>query len=85
MNLRPSAFNAAHLAFLDQLTESIGIVINTIEAKMRTEDLLTQSQSLAQELQTRQEELQHTNEDGSKKPDSSAQQNARGRTQEPGN
>ena len=52
-----------HQAFLDQLTESIGIVINTIEANMRTEDLLTQSQSLAQELQSRQQELQQTNEE----------------------
>ena len=31
-----------HIAFLDQLTESIGIVLNTIEANMRTEDLLAQ-------------------------------------------
>ena len=43
-------FNPVHQAFLDQLTESIGIVINTIEANMRTEDLLKQSQSLAEEL-----------------------------------
>ena len=56
-------FNPAHQAFLDQLTESIGIVINTIEANTRTEDLLTQSQSLAQELQSRQQELQQTNEE----------------------
>jgi len=56
-------FNPAHQAFLDQLTESIGIVINTISANMRTEDLLTQSQSLAQELQNRQQELQTTNEE----------------------
>ncbi|WP_353506604.1 HAMP domain-containing protein [Variovorax flavidus] len=56
-------FNPAHQAFLDQLTESIGIVINTISANMRTEDLLTQSQSLAQELQNRQQELQQTNEE----------------------
>ena len=41
-------FNPTHQAFLDQLTESIGIVLNTIEANMRTEDLLKQSQSLAQ-------------------------------------
>ncbi|WP_250504050.1 HAMP domain-containing protein [Caballeronia sp. AZ7_KS35] len=54
-------FNSTHLAFLDQLTESIGIVINTIEANTRTEDLLKQSQSLAHELQSRQEELQQTN------------------------
>jgi signal transduction histidine kinase/CheY-like chemotaxis protein/HAMP domain-containing protein len=54
-------FNPTHQAFLDQLTESIGIVLNTIEANMRTENLLKQSQSLAQELQSRQEELQQTN------------------------
>ncbi len=56
-------FNPSHQQFLDQLAESIGIVINTIEANMRTEDLLTQSQSLAQELQSRQQELQQTNEE----------------------
>ncbi len=33
-------FNPAHQAFLDQLTESIGIVIHTIEANTRTENLL---------------------------------------------
>ena len=57
------SFHSAHQAFLDQLTESIGIVINTIEANMRTENLLKQSQSLANELQSRQEELQKTNEE----------------------
>jgi signal transduction histidine kinase/HAMP domain-containing protein/DNA-binding response OmpR family regulator len=56
-------FNPTHQAFLDQLMESIGIVINTIEANMRTEDLLAQSQSLAQELQSRQQELQQTNQE----------------------
>src|SRR5687767_12363068 len=54
-------FSATHETFLDQLTESIGIVLNTIEANMRTEDLLKQSQSLARELQSQQEELQQTN------------------------
>ena len=56
-------FSPVHEAFLDQLTESIGIVINTIEANTRTEDLLAQSQSLAQELQSRQLELQQTNQE----------------------
>jgi uncharacterized protein YoxC len=56
-------FNPTHQALLDQLTESIGIVINTIEANMRTEDLLKQSQSLAEELQSRQQELQQTNQE----------------------
>jgi HAMP domain-containing protein/signal transduction histidine kinase/CheY-like chemotaxis protein len=54
-------FSPTHHAFLDQLTESIGIVLNTIEANMRTEDLLKQSQSLARELQSQQQELQQTN------------------------
>jgi signal transduction histidine kinase/ActR/RegA family two-component response regulator len=54
-------FNSTHQAFLDQLAESIGIVLNTIEATTRTENLLKQSQSLATELQKGQEELQKTN------------------------
>ncbi|TFZ08271.1 HAMP domain-containing protein [Ramlibacter humi] len=68
-------FNPTHQQFLDQLTESIGIVINTIEANMRTEDLLTQSQSLAQELQSRQQELQQTNEELQEKARLLAHQN----------
>ncbi|RDU99615.1 response regulator [Trinickia dinghuensis] len=68
-------FNPIHLAFLDQLTESIGIVINTIEANTRTEDLLKQSQSLAHELQSRQEELQQTNEELQEKARLLAHQN----------
>jgi signal transduction histidine kinase/DNA-binding response OmpR family regulator/HAMP domain-containing protein len=68
-------FNPTHLAFLDQLTESIGIVLNTIEANMRTEDLLKQSQSLAQELQIQQEELQHTNQELQEKAGLLAHQN----------
>jgi HAMP domain-containing protein/CheY-like chemotaxis protein/signal transduction histidine kinase len=54
-------FNDIHLAFLDQLTESIGIVLNTIAAGMRTEELLKQSQSLADELRLQQQELTETN------------------------
>jgi signal transduction histidine kinase/HAMP domain-containing protein/CheY-like chemotaxis protein len=68
-------FNPTHQAFLDLLTESIGIVINTIEANMRTEDLLKQSQSLAQELQSRQQELQQTNQELQKKARLLAHQN----------
>jgi len=69
------SFNPTHQAFLDQLTESIGIVLNTIEANMRTEDLLKQSQSLAQQLQTRQEQLQQTNEELQEKAQLLARQN----------
>ncbi|HBE49900.1 MAG TPA: hybrid sensor histidine kinase/response regulator, partial [Cyanobacteria bacterium UBA11369] len=55
-------FNEIHLTFFDQLTESIAIVLNTIAASMRTEELLKQSQSLAEELQTQQNELRETNQ-----------------------
>src|SRR5438552_559147 len=55
-------FSETHLSFLDQLTESIGVVFNTIEANMRTESLLEQSQSLTKELQSQQEELKETND-----------------------
>ncbi|HEX4481643.1 MAG TPA: response regulator, partial [Rudaea sp.] len=69
-------FTASHLAFLDQLTGSIGIVLNTIEATMRTESLLDQSQQLAGELQTQQKELQQTNEELAQKAKLLAEQNA---------
>jgi signal transduction histidine kinase/CheY-like chemotaxis protein/HAMP domain-containing protein len=55
-------FSETHLSFLDQLTESIGVVFNTIEANMRTESLLEQSQSLTKELESQQEELKETND-----------------------
>ncbi|HEU4393971.1 MAG TPA: response regulator, partial [Planctomycetota bacterium] len=56
-------FSKTHAVFLEQLMETIGIVLNTIEANMRTQVLLEQSQSLAGELQSRQEELQKTNQE----------------------
>jgi CheY-like chemotaxis protein/signal transduction histidine kinase len=58
------------------LTESIGIVLNTIEATMRTEGLLQQSQKLASELQTQQKELQQTNDELGHKAQQLAEQNA---------
>ncbi len=51
-------FSEIHLDFLSQLTESIGIVLNTIETNSRTEQLLEQSQSLTDELKRTNEELQ---------------------------
>src|SRR5437899_4369094 len=68
-------FSATHHAFLDQLMESIGIVLNTIEANMRTEDLLKQCQSRAQERQSRQQELQQTNQELQEKARLLAHQN----------
>jgi len=69
-------FTQSHLTFLTQLTEGIGIVLNTIEATMRTEGLLQQSQKLATELQTQQKELQQTNEELGEKARQLAEQNA---------
>ncbi|HEY2774297.1 MAG TPA: HAMP domain-containing protein [Candidatus Binatia bacterium] len=71
-----SSFTASHLAFLEQLTASIGIVLNSIEATMQTEGLLTQSQQLAAELQAQQKELQQTNEQLAQKAQQLAEQNA---------
>jgi CheY-like chemotaxis protein/signal transduction histidine kinase/HAMP domain-containing protein len=70
-----SAFTASHLAFLEQLTASIGIVLNSIEATMQTEGLLKQSQQLAAELQAQQKELQQTNEQLAQKAQQLAEQN----------
>jgi HAMP domain-containing protein/signal transduction histidine kinase/DNA-binding response OmpR family regulator len=69
-------FSPTHIDFLDQLAESIGIVLNTIEANSRTEDLLKQSQSLATELQSQQDQLQQTNEELAEKASQLAEQNA---------
>ncbi len=71
--LRP--FTNTNLAFLEQLPQSIGVVLNTIEATMRTENLLLQSQQLTTELQTRQIELQQTNQELASKAKQLAEQN----------
>jgi len=56
-------FSEIHLTFLEQLMETIGVVLNTLIANMRTEELLQQSQSLTQELQSQSEELQSRQEE----------------------
>ena len=68
-------FDVTHLTFLEQLTQSIGVVLNTIEATMRTENLLQQSQQLTVELQSQQKELQQTNEELAQKARQLAEQN----------
>jgi CheY-like chemotaxis protein/signal transduction histidine kinase/HAMP domain-containing protein len=70
------SYTASQLAFLDQLTSNIGIVLNSIEATMQTEALLAQSQNLAGELQAQQKELQTTNEQLGQKAQQLADQNA---------
>jgi len=60
-SLRP--FTEVNRGFLDQLAETIGVVLNTLRANMRTEELLSQSQALTQELQKQSEELRQTNDE----------------------
>ena len=69
------SFTELQISFLDQLTASIGIVLNSIEATMQTEGLLTQSQQLAIELQTQQSELQQTNDQLEQKAQQLAERN----------
>jgi HAMP domain-containing protein/CheY-like chemotaxis protein len=69
-------YTPSHLSFLDQLTASIGIVLNSIDATMQTEALLDQSQKLAAELQAQQRELQQTNEQLEQKAQQLADRNA---------
>jgi CheY-like chemotaxis protein/HAMP domain-containing protein/GAF domain-containing protein len=69
-------FDPSHLAFLEQLTANLGIVLNSIEVTMQTEALLKQSQKLAAELQTQQVELQQTNDQLAQKALQLAEQNA---------
>src|SRR6202035_1804998 len=68
-------FTDLQMSFLEQLTTSIGIVLNSIEATMKTEGLLTQSQQLTGELQTQQKELQQTNEQLAQKAQQLAERN----------
>ena len=70
-----SEFTALQMMFLEQLTTSIGIVLNSIEATMQTEGLLKQSQQLAGELQAQQRELQQTNEQLEQKAQQLAERN----------
>src|SRR6202007_800201 len=63
------------LMFLEQLTTNIGIVVNSIEATMQTEGLLTQSQQLAAELQAQQRELQQPTEQLEQKAQQLAERN----------
>jgi HAMP domain-containing protein len=71
-----SPFSEVHQTFLDHLPESIGLVLNTIEADTLTENLLKRSQSQAEELRVQQAELRESNEDLERQTKLLAQQNA---------
>lgn len=83
-----NAFTPTQQALLDQLTFNVGVIINSIAASMRTEELLEESRMTAEELQrgeeelkTRQEELQASNEELEEKTLALEEQNAQIRQQ----
>ncbi len=51
------SFSPIHRLFLEQLSESLGVVLNMIGANTRTVDALARSQRLAEELQAQSMEL----------------------------
>ncbi|TQM45362.1 HAMP domain-containing protein [Pseudonocardia cypriaca] len=68
-------FSALHLTFLERLVATIGVAITTIRANRRTEELLSQSQVLAMELQDQSAELQRANAELEEKAEQLSQQN----------
>ena len=68
-------FSSLQVAFLEQLTNSFGTILSSIEATMQTEGLLKQSQQLAAELQSQQSELQQTNDQLEQKAQQLAESN----------
>ena len=52
------AFSAVNRSLLEQIVETVGVVLSTIIANTRTEELLEESQRLTHELQSQSEELQ---------------------------
>ena len=56
-------FSELDLQFLNMVAENLAIAINTAEARSRMKDLLEETQRQAEELETQQEDLRHSNEE----------------------
>gem|GEM_PF-287328 len=56
-------FSDIQMDLLEQVSATMGVVINSVRGRQRTEELLRESQELAEELQTQQEELRTANEE----------------------
>ncbi|NQZ07400.1 MAG: response regulator [Algicola sp.] len=56
------AFSKGKQSLLELVSNNIGIVVNNLLSKQKTERLLRETQSQAEELQTQQEELKSANE-----------------------
>lgn len=83
-----TGFQETHLAFLEQLSFNIGVIVNSISSGMRTQELLEEARQTAEELQrneeelkTQQEELEASNEEMEEKTKALEEQNARIRLQ----
>src|SRR4029450_12927918 len=70
-----AAVSGLHLTFPERLVAAIGVALNTIQANRRTEELLSQSQRLAREMQDQSAELQRTNAELEAKAQLVSQQN----------
>jgi signal transduction histidine kinase/HAMP domain-containing protein/CheY-like chemotaxis protein len=68
-------FTRVHQDFLEQLMETIGVNVNALMANARTDALLEESRRLAAELQSRQQDLQRSNDDLEDKAAQLASQN----------
>ncbi|OLE26995.1 MAG: hybrid sensor histidine kinase/response regulator [Catenulispora sp. 13_1_20CM_3_70_7] len=68
-------FTQVHRDFLEALKETIGVAVNTITTNARTDALLRESQRLTGELQSRQEDLQESNNELEDKAAQLAKQN----------
>jgi signal transduction histidine kinase/HAMP domain-containing protein/CheY-like chemotaxis protein len=68
-------FTQVHQDFLEQLMETIGVNVNALMANARTDALLEESRRLAGELQSRQQDLQRSNDELEDKAEQLARQN----------
>lgn len=81
-------FTHTHRAFLEQISFNVGVIINSISAGMKTEELLEEARQTAEELQkneeelkTQQEELEASNEEMEEKTRALEEQNTQIRRQ----
>jgi signal transduction histidine kinase/HAMP domain-containing protein len=70
-----STISPVHQTFLDQLTENIGPVLNTVEANTLTDALLKQAQAQAEALRSQKDELRESNADLAQQTKRLAEQN----------
>jgi CheY-like chemotaxis protein/signal transduction histidine kinase/HAMP domain-containing protein len=57
------SFTSIQHDLLEQLSSTLGVVLQSVNSRQRTEELLLESQLLTEELQTQQEELRTSNEE----------------------